>query len=82
MVVTAQVVKWGNSLAVRIPKSVADKAEFREGDRLILEAESPGAIAIKAAKAPITLSDLVSRITPENLHEVSDWGESMGNEAW
>lgn len=40
-----QVVKWGNSLAVRIPKAVAEEAQVKEGD----------AIVIKAAKGRIVL---------------------------
>ena len=35
---TAQIVKWGNSLAIRIPKPVAEKAGVEEGDPVVLEA--------------------------------------------
>jgi antitoxin MazE len=34
----AQVMKWGNSLAVRIPKAVAPQARIREGDPILVEA--------------------------------------------
>jgi len=61
--------KWGNSLAVRIPKSVAIE--------LGLSAESPvelsvdaGAITLRPSKPTRpTLAELLARITPENRHE-------------
>jgi antitoxin component of MazEF toxin-antitoxin module len=34
----AQIVKWGNSLAVRIPKPVAEQAGVQEGDPIVIEA--------------------------------------------
>ncbi|MGA2992870.1 MAG: AbrB/MazE/SpoVT family DNA-binding domain-containing protein [Candidatus Korobacteraceae bacterium] len=77
----AQMVRWGNSLAVRIPKNVADEARLAEGDRLILQVESPGNVAIRAVERP-TLDELLERITPENLHKEIHWGKPVGNEAW
>jgi antitoxin MazE len=77
----AQMVRWGNSLAVRIPKNVADEARLAEGDRLVLEVESPGKVAIKAVNRP-TLDQLLERITPGNLHSEISWGKPVGNEAW
>ena len=82
MVTKAQLAKWGNSLAVRIPKSLADVAKLREGDRLVLEVEGPGSVAIKAVRRPKTLDQLISQITPENIHKEQDWGEPVGTEIW
>lgn len=77
----AQLVRWGNSLAVRIPKNVADEARLAEGDKLVLQVESPGNVAIKAVERP-SLDELVGRITPENVHKEMNWGKPVGNEAW
>jgi antitoxin MazE len=77
----AQMVRWGNSLAVRIPKNVADEARLAEGDKLVLQVESPGNVSIKAIDRP-TLDQLLERITPENLHKEINWGKAVGNEAW
>jgi antitoxin MazE len=77
----AQMVRWGNSLAVRIPKNVADEAQLAEGDKLIMQVEAPGKVAIKSIERP-TLDQLVERITPENLHNEINWGKPVGNEAW
>ena len=77
----AQMVRWGNSLAIRIPKIIADEARLAEGDRLVLQVESPGNVAVKAVERP-TLDELVERITPENLNKEVKWGKPVGNEAW
>ncbi|PYX68260.1 MAG: AbrB/MazE/SpoVT family DNA-binding domain-containing protein [Acidobacteria bacterium] len=82
MAVRAQMVKWGNSLAVRIPKTVADEAKLREGDRLMIEVETQGVVAIKAIDRPETLEELIAKITPENLHKEQTWGEPVGAEKW
>jgi antitoxin MazE len=82
MVVKAQLAKWGNSLAVRIPKNLAEEARLREGDSLILEVEEQGLVAMRAVKRPRTLDDLIAQITPENIHKEQDWGESVGAEIW
>lgn len=77
----AQLVRWGNSLAVRIPKNVADEARLAEGDKLVLQVESPGNVAIKAVEKP-SLEELLEKITPENVHKEISWGKPLGNEAW
>jgi len=40
--VKTQVAKWGNSMAVRIPKNVAEVAKLRPGDNLELSVEGSG----------------------------------------
>jgi antitoxin MazE len=83
MVAKAQLVKWGNSLAVRIPKVIAEEADIREGDALLIEVQAHRTLAVKAAKKPPTLEELIAKITPENLHREA-WPEDgpAGNEAW
>ena len=75
----AQVVKWGNSLAVRIPKAVAQDAHMQEGDTIVIEA-SADHIELRRAKTIPTLEELVARITPENRYEETDWGPDRGKE--
>ena len=79
--VKVQVVKWGNSHAVRLPEVVLEKAEMRDGDQLEIRVEK-GRIALEPARPKLTLRDLVARITPENLHEEQDWGKPAGREVW
>jgi antitoxin MazE len=78
---SAQMVRWGNNLAVRFPKKVADKARLAEGDKLVLKVESPGNIAMKAVER-LSLDELLARITPENIHKEINWGKPLGNEPW
>jgi antitoxin MazE len=79
--VKVQVVKWGNSHAVRLPKVVLEKAEMRNGDQLEIRVEK-GRIALEPVRAKLNLQDLVARITPENLHDEQDWGKPVGREVW
>ncbi len=76
------VAKWGNAPAIRIPKSVMEKANLREGDAVDFEVERPGVIIVRAARVQRTLEDLVAGITPQNRHGETDWGKPKGNEVW
>ena len=77
-----QLSKWGNSLALRIPKPVAEAAELRVGDTLDLDVDGPGAVRVRKPMAKVTLAELVLRITDENRHGETDSGEALGNEVW
>jgi antitoxin MazE len=76
-----QLVKWGNSHAVRLPKSVLQQAEIREGDELEVRVEK-GRIALQPATPKLTLDDLVARINSRNRHDEQDWGKPVGREVW
>lgn len=76
------VARWGNAPAIRIPKSVMQKANLHEGDAVDFEVEGPGIIVVRAARIRPTLGDLVSAITPQNRHHETDWGKPRGNEVW
>jgi len=76
-----QVVKWGNSQAVRLPKEVLQQAQVREGDELTVRAEQ-GRIALESAALEITIEKLVAGITPQNRHGETTWGKRVGNEVW
>lgn len=76
-----QIGKWGNSLAVRIPGAYAKDLGLKEGMELQLTLVN-GSLILRPPKATYALDELVARITPENLHEETDWGEAVGREAW
>ena len=76
----AQMVKWGNSLAVRIPKPVAEEAKLKEGDALEIEAVEGRVELRRASKVP-TLASLVAQITPENRYAEVATGAEVGKEA-
>jgi antitoxin MazE len=77
-----KVQKWGNSLALRIPRSFAEEVG--------LEKETPVNISLKdgklviepIAKPEISLEQLLAQITKENLHGEFHTGSAVGNETW
>jgi antitoxin MazE len=75
-----QMVKWGNSLAVRIPKHVVDEARLKEGDALEIEASADGRVELRRPTKIPTLMQLVSQITPENRYEEISTGAEVGKE--
>ncbi|MGA2202180.1 MAG: AbrB/MazE/SpoVT family DNA-binding domain-containing protein [Terriglobales bacterium] len=74
-----QMVKWGNSLAVRIPKPVLEEARMKEGDSLEIEA-AEGRVELRRATKIPTLAQLVSQITPENRYAGISTGAEVGKE--
>lgn len=74
-----QMVKWGNSLAVRIPKPVLEEAMLKEGDSLEIEA-AEGRVELRRATKIPTLAQLVSQITPENRYAEISVGAEVGKE--
>ncbi len=76
-----QMVKWGNSLAVRIPKPVVEQARLKEGDSLEIEAAAKGRVELRRPTRIPTLAQLVSRITPENRYAEISAGTEVGKEA-
>ncbi len=79
MATTTQVAKWGNSLALRLPKSVAREARLDEGDTVDVSVDD-GSIVIRASRPRYTLNQLVDRITSRNRHTECDWGQLAGRE--
>ena len=81
MAATTQISKWGNSLGLRLPKSVAREAHVDEGDTVDVSVRN-GAIVIRPSRPTYSLERLVARITPHNRHDEADWGAPAGHEAW
>ena len=76
----AQMVKWGNSLAVRIPKPIAEEARLKEGDAIEIEASAEGHVELRRTSRVPTLAQLVSQITPENRYDEISTGAEVGKE--
>lgn len=74
--------KWGNSAAVRIPSAVMQAADLRV-DQPVDIREDSGCIVIEPARRnQYDLAALLRGITPENLHNETDFGGPVGREAW
>lgn len=76
-----EVGKWGNSLAVRIPRDAAAKACLKEGDEVELVARG-GKLEVRPVRRRLSLQELVDGITSDNRHEATDWGAPFGKEIW
>lgn len=76
-----QIGKWGNSLALRIPTSVARDADVLEGKQVDISVET-GRIVITPLETPpkYDLDALLAGITPDNLHAEIPTGGAVGNE--
>ncbi|HEX8463985.1 MAG TPA: AbrB/MazE/SpoVT family DNA-binding domain-containing protein [Abditibacterium sp.] len=77
--------KWGNSLAVRIPKALARELELRSGSEVELSSED-GALILrpraKRTRRKYDLDEMISRITDENMQPFIDFGPPVGKEIW
>jgi antitoxin MazE len=78
---TTQIGKWGNSLAVRIPGNYAKDLELEEGAEIDVTVVD-GALLLRPCRREYSLKELLDQITPENLHEETDWGKPVGRESW
>jgi len=78
-------VKWGNSLALRVPSTFAKELGASEGKRAEMTIER-GALVVKIVKPRkrrrYQLEELIVGITPETYRREIDWGDPVGNEVW
>lgn len=72
----SNVSKWGNSLGIRIPRSIAEQLGISEGIPIELTVEDDHLLIHKVYR----LESLLARITPENIHSEVDTGSSVGGE--
>lgn len=76
----AKVKKWGNSLGLRLPKTLAKELGIEEDgqvEMLVLQ----GKLVIQPVRPEnYSLDTMVEQITPENCHGESDWGGAVGAE--
>ena len=81
-IMLTKVQKWGNSLALRIPKAFALDAQL-ENDSVVEVSLVDGNIVIKPVNAPNwTLEQLLAGVNSKNIHQEIDTGRSEGNEIW
>jgi antitoxin MazE len=74
--------KWGNSLALRIPKSFAVQTGLDQ-DVLVDVTLVDGKLIVSPVSAPsLTLEQLLAGVTDANWHTEYDTGEAIGNEGW
>ena len=78
--------RWGNSLAVRIPKAVADALRVSDGRQAEVMVEN-GTLVLRPILKPTrkpryTMEELLNGMSKENVPQEVDWGQPRGNETW
>ena len=77
-----QVQKWGNSLALRIPKSFAAESKIEQGTPVDISVVQGKLVVVPIVNADYSLEDLLARVTKRNIYSEIDTGPSLGNESW
>ena len=77
---TSVLAKWGNSLALRVPKEAAD--HFREGDHFEVVADDAGLRFKKTRQVRKYRIDEVLETLPQEDNNEMDWGSPVGKEIW
>ncbi len=74
--------KWGNSLALRIPKSFATEVGLERETSVDVSMADGKLVVTPLAKPKPTLKQLLAKVTKENIHHEVDTGSTTGNETW
>ena len=74
--------KWGNSLAIRIPKSFARHIRIDQGSFLDLTTEDGKIVAKPIENKEYSLEQLLEGVTEENIHKEIYTGKAVGKEIW
>ena len=77
----ATIQKWGNSLAVRIPKTITKDSMVSEGSSIDIMVEN-GKIVLSPVKKEYSLTELIKNITIDNIHSEISTGNQTGGEIW
>ena len=77
----ARIQKWGNSLAIRIPKPFALEVGL-EQNSLVAVSISEGKLVLEPVKPVYSLEELLAQVTQDNLHQEIETGSAVGSEAW
>jgi antitoxin MazE len=73
--------KWGNSLAVRIPKPFAEEAGFQPSTEVEVFLEE-GELRVAPVRPRWELNQLLSKVTKRNRHAEVETGPLAGREIW
>jgi len=73
--------KWGNSLGVRLPKSVTEQKSLRAGLGVSVVIKN-GQIVIEPVEEEVSLESLLTAVSEANVHQETEWSNVRGNEIW
>lgn len=74
--------KWGNSLALRIPKPFAEETHLAEDSAVDVSVRNGKLVVVPIIEPAISLEALVKQITPQNRHAETRTDGAVGNENW
>lgn len=78
----ASVRKWGNSLALRIPRAIAEDSRIKLGSLVELTVIR-GRLVVSPLSTPrYSLKRLLAGVTRTNRHPETDTGSAVGRESW
>jgi antitoxin MazE len=78
--VRTRVVRWGNSLGLRVPEALAEEVDVHAGSAVEISLARDQLI-VRRAPTCFELDDLLGEVTPENLHAEVTTGEPRGSES-
>ena len=74
--------KWGNSLAVRIPKAFVKEARVAYGTAVDISVDDGKIVIHPHTESEYRLEDLLKGITKRNIHAEVETGGAVGREVW
>lgn len=74
--------RWGNSLALRLPRHCTAEACVAEGAEVDVTVRCGEIVVAPVRRRTWTLEELVAGIKASNRHGEEDAGPSRGGEAW
>lgn len=77
-----KVQRWGNSLAIRIPKSFAEEVGLTDNSPVELRLVEGALLVEPAQSRPLSLKELLADVTDSNIHGEVEEGPSQGTEVW
>lgn len=77
-----RVQRWGNSLALRIPKPLADEVGLKNNSPVQLSLRDRQLVIIPVLKPALNLEALLAQVTDNNRHAKVLTGPAVGVEAW
>ena len=79
-VMVTKILKWGNSLGLRIPKSFAKDLDIEPDSEVDITVKDGRLVVRPVPRPAYALEELVAEITDDNLHEELGFGERAGRE--
>ncbi|MXX25371.1 MAG: AbrB/MazE/SpoVT family DNA-binding domain-containing protein [Caldilineaceae bacterium SB0668_bin_21] len=76
-----RVTKWGNDLALRIPKSLANQLGLELNSLVRMSLRGDALVIAPVPPIRLKLDDLLDQVTAQNLHGEVDTGPAVGQEA-